>query len=91
MPAAALLNLLQQADALRRPERFAQLLLAAQCTADEPGTPGELPPWPPAQRLLTALAAAQAVPTAAIARQTAAGGPSAIAQAIHAARLQAIT
>ena len=92
LPAAALLELLQQADALRRPERFAQLLLAAQCTADEPGTPAELPPWPPARRLLTALAAAQSVPTAAIARQTAAtGGPSAIAQAIHAARLQAIT
>jgi tRNA nucleotidyltransferase (CCA-adding enzyme) len=64
--ASAVLRLLDRCDALRRPERFAQVLQACECDAR-----GRLhhhnTPYPQAERLLQGLAAALAVPTAPIA------------------------
>lgn len=58
--AAATLRLLERCDALRRPERFVQVLLACEC--DARGRLGhEERPYPQAARLLAALAAAQSV------------------------------
>jgi tRNA nucleotidyltransferase (CCA-adding enzyme) len=66
--AAAVLRLLERCDAIRRPERFAEVLLA--CAADARGRLGfEQAPYPQAPRLQTALQAALAVPTAPIAAQ----------------------
>ncbi|MDO9612102.1 MAG: multifunctional CCA addition/repair protein [Serpentinimonas sp.] len=64
--AAATLRLLQRCDALRRPERFEQVLLA--CEADARGRLGhESKAYPQAQRLRLALQAALAADTAAVA------------------------
>ncbi len=64
--ATALLRLLDRCDALRRPERFAQVLQACECDAR-----GRLhhhnTPYPQQERLWTGLQAALAVPTAPIA------------------------
>lgn len=64
--AAALLRLLERCDALRKPQRFEQVLLACECDAR-----GRLhkaqAPYPQAQRLRTALQAARAVTTETIA------------------------
>ena len=58
--AATLLEILQKADAFRRPERFAQALLA--CEADSRGRLGlEQSPYPQRTYLLAAQAAAAAV------------------------------
>ncbi|MBN2692360.1 MAG: multifunctional CCA addition/repair protein [Burkholderiaceae bacterium] len=90
--AEATLRLLQRCDALRRPERFAQALLA--CEADHRGRGGDfsLRPYPQRPRLLAALEAARSVDAGAIARQiTQQGGkPSAIAQAVQTAREHAV-
>jgi tRNA nucleotidyltransferase (CCA-adding enzyme) len=57
---ATLLKLLEGTDALRRPERFEQFLAA--CEADLKGRDGlENAPYPQAERLRQALAAAAAV------------------------------
>jgi tRNA nucleotidyltransferase (CCA-adding enzyme) len=64
--AAALLRLLERCDALRRPERFDELLLA--CESDARGRLGfDDTPYPQRQRLRRALQAALAVNTGAIA------------------------
>ncbi|WP_298293742.1 multifunctional CCA addition/repair protein [Thiomonas sp.] len=90
--AAATLRLLQRCDALRRPARFAQVLLA--CEADHRGRGGDFPqqPYPQRRRLLAALHTALQVDAGEIARQvTQAGGkPAAIAPAVQAAREQAL-
>ena len=66
--AAAVLRLLERCDAIRRPERFAEVLLACEC--DARGRLGlDDAPYPQAQRLGTALQAAQAVDTATLAAQ----------------------
>ena len=66
--AAALVRLLERCDALRKPERFAQILLACEC--DARGRLGlEESPYPQRPRLLAALAAAQAVATDVIASE----------------------
>ncbi|WP_043698712.1 multifunctional CCA addition/repair protein [Tepidimonas taiwanensis] len=93
--AAATLRLLQRCDALRRPQRFEQVLLACECDAR-----GRLhhddQPYPQATRLLAALRAALAVDTQAIAQRVQAQHPTArdlgprIAAAIAHAREQAI-
>jgi tRNA nucleotidyltransferase (CCA-adding enzyme) len=58
--AAALLRLLERCDALRRPARFAELLLACEC--DARGRLGlEDRPYPPRERLAEALAQVQAI------------------------------
>ncbi len=97
--AAATLRLLSRCDALRKPARFFQCLLA--CQADAQGRTGlEDTPYPQAARLQAALRATQTVQggavVAALASQRNAAGaaptPQAkhIAQAIHAARVTAI-
>ncbi len=89
--AAALLRLLERCDALRRPERFGQLLLACEC--DARGRLGlEERPYPPRARLSQALALARSVDSAAVAAQATERGQRgpAIGAAIHAARAHAI-
>ena len=88
---AALLRLLERCDALRKPPRFEQALLA--CEADARGRlERELEPYPQADRLRMALAAARGVDTAPLAAAAAAQGlkGEAIGQRIHAARAQAV-
>ena len=89
--AAALQRLLDRCDALRRPERFADLLLACEC--DARGRLGlEVRPYPQRERLMRALALSAAVDSAAVAAQAAERGlrGPAIGMAIHEARAQAI-
>jgi tRNA nucleotidyltransferase (CCA-adding enzyme) len=58
--AAALVRLLERCDAIRKPARFAEVLLACEC--DARGRLGfEEAPYPQRQRLAGALAAAQSV------------------------------
>jgi tRNA nucleotidyltransferase (CCA-adding enzyme) len=82
-----MLKMLESTDAFRRPERFRQFLQA--CKADFYGRPGyDDKPFPPFDYFLQALAAAQAVDGAALARSTA---PEKIGETIRAARLAALT
>ena len=86
--AAALLRLIERCDALRRPERFEQALLACEC--DARGRLGlEEQPYPPRPRLRRALALVQSVDTAAVAAAAAGAGLKgpAVGEAIHRARL----
>ena len=91
LDAAAVVRLLERCDAWRRPERFAEVLLACEC--DARGRLGlEETPYAPRPRLWAALAAARAVDTAAVAAEAVAQrhtGP-AIGIAIAQARAQAI-
>jgi tRNA nucleotidyltransferase (CCA-adding enzyme) len=88
---AAQLRLLERCDALRRPGRFADLLLACEC--DARGRLGlQQRDYPQRARLLQALAFARSVDTAAVAQRFAAlgqAGPQ-IGEAIHAARVEAL-
>jgi tRNA nucleotidyltransferase (CCA-adding enzyme) len=89
--AAAIVRLFERADALRRPDRFAELLLACEC--DARGRLGrEEAPYPPRQRLATALAVVQQVDATAVAAEAEARGLAgpAIGAAIHAARVRAL-
>jgi tRNA nucleotidyltransferase (CCA-adding enzyme) len=71
--AAAVLRLLERCDALRRPERFAEVLLACEC--DARGRLGlDDAAYPQAPRLLGALHAALAVDTAPLAASAAERG-----------------
>ena len=83
-----ILDLLERSDALRRPERFAQALIA--CEADARGRTGlEAKPYPQREYLLAAHAAAAAVrPTA---EDIAAYSGTKMAEHLHRRRLQAIT
>ena len=82
------LKLLSAVDVFRKPERFEEFLAA--CDSDMHGRTGrEKEPYPQAQILRAAAAAARAVDAGAIARQ--AGDPRLIPAAIEAARLQAVT
>jgi tRNA nucleotidyltransferase (CCA-adding enzyme) len=89
--AAALVRLLERCDAFRKPQRFEQALLACEC--DARGRLGfEERPYPQRERLLAALAAAQAVATdsiAASAQLAGAAGPK-IGEAIQRARVEAV-
>ena len=88
---AALLRLIERCDALRRPQRFAEMLLACEC--DARGRLGrEDAPYLPRERLLRVLSAVQSVDATAIAAELAAGdvtGP-AVGEAIRRARLEAL-
>jgi tRNA nucleotidyltransferase (CCA-adding enzyme) len=85
--AAQLLETLEGCDALRRPERFDQLLLA--CEADARGREGlENRDYPQRQRLLQALAAARSTEVAALAARY--RNPQELVTAIRAARRQAV-
>ena len=90
--AAAVLRLLERCDAIRKPERFEDVLLDCEC--DARGRLGfEESAYPPRARLLAALAAARAVDTAPVAAQAAARGLKGpqVGEQIHAARVRAIT
>jgi tRNA nucleotidyltransferase (CCA-adding enzyme) len=79
-------KLLEQTDALRRPERFARLLLA--CEADYRGRTGrEDRAYPQRAYWQQARAGAAAVDAAALARDA---GPAGIAAALHRARVAAV-
>ena len=89
--AAALLRLLERCDAIRRPERFDDLLLACEC--DARGRLGlEESAYPQRARLGRALALAQSVDSAVVAAQAAERGLTgpALGEAIHRARADAI-
>ncbi len=89
--AGALLRLLERCDALRKPERFAAVLQASACDAR-----GRLnrdhSPYPQAERLGSALAAALAVATDTVAAEAITGGAKgpAIGLAVARAREQAL-
>ena len=91
LQAAAQLRLLERCDALRRPARFADMLLACEC--DARGRLGfEHRDYPQRARLLRALALARAVDTSTLAERLAAEGRPGpqIGAAIHAARVAAL-
>jgi tRNA nucleotidyltransferase (CCA-adding enzyme) len=91
LDAAATLRLLERCDALRRPERFEQALLACECDAH--GRTGhEDAPYPPRERLAAALRAVLAVDATAAAAAAVAQGAqgAAIGEAVRRARLAAL-
>jgi tRNA nucleotidyltransferase (CCA-adding enzyme) len=88
---AALLRLFERCDALRRPQRFEQVLLACEC--DARGRAGlEQQPYPSAPRLRRALAAALGIDHAAVAAAALARGRTgeAIGQELRTARIAAV-
>ena len=89
--AAALVRLLERCDALRKPERFAGVLLA--CESDARGRLGlQDTAYPQRQRLLDVLGAARSVVTQVIAGQAQRDGEDGrkIGELIHAARVAAV-
>ena len=89
--AAALVRLIERCDGIRKPERFAEILLACEC--DARGRLGlEESAYPQRQRLGDALVALQAVATANIAANAAAAGVTGpkVGEMIHAARVKAV-
>ncbi|MFZ4480332.1 MAG: multifunctional CCA addition/repair protein [Rhodoferax sp.] len=89
--AAALVRLLQRCDAIRKPQRFRELLLACEC--DARGRLGlDAAPYPPTPRLLAALTAAQRVATHLIAEDAIAAGLDGrrVGELIQQARLAAV-
>jgi len=89
--AAAVVRLLERCDAFRRPERFAEALLACEC--DARGRTGlEDQPYPQRERLAALLDAARGVDTATVAAAAAARGAKGpqIAAAIQMARADAV-
>ena len=89
--AAPLVRLLERCDAFRKPQRFADILLACEC--DARGRLGlDQVPYPQRPRLMAALSAAQGVATASIAAQAMAAGASGVkvGELIHAARVEAV-
>lgn len=88
MGAAALVRLFERSDALRKPARFAELLQA--CESDARGRLGlDAQPYPQAERLRVALAAARSVDAGAIARGIG-NDTEKIKEAVHRARVQAV-
>ncbi|KAF1050351.1 MAG: Multifunctional CCA protein [Burkholderia gladioli] len=88
MGAAALVRLLERADALRKPARFAEMLQA--CESDARGRLGlEEQPYPQAERLRRALVAARAVDAGQVAVGMK-GNPEGIKDAVHRARVAAV-
>ena len=84
---ATVVKLLERADALRRPERFGQLLEACEC--DYRGRPGwEDRPWTAGDILRRALVAVQAVDAGALA--AACEDRARIPERIHEARVAAV-
>jgi tRNA nucleotidyltransferase (CCA-adding enzyme) len=91
LDAKATLRLLERCDAFRRPQRFAQALLACECDArGRLGLQDE--PYPQAAKLMQALHVAGSVASAEIAAEAVAMGQAAeqIGVAISAARARAI-
>ena len=91
LDAAAVMRLFERCDAWRRPQRFAEMLLACEC--DARGRTGfENRPYPQRERLQRALDAALAVDTASVSAQALEKGwkGSAIGDAIRNARQAAV-
>jgi tRNA nucleotidyltransferase (CCA-adding enzyme) len=88
--ASTIVKLIEAADALRRPQRFEQVLEA--CACDYQGRLGwEDKPYPQAERVLRALAAVRAVDAAAIANDAQSAGRAAeIPERLRAARVAAV-
>ena len=89
--AAALVRLFERCDALRKPARFEQALLA--CACDARGRTGlQDRPYEPALRLPPLLAAARGIDTAVVAETAAARGKQGpeIGAAVRAARVTAV-
>jgi len=89
--AAALLRLLERCDAIRKPQRFAEVLQACEC--DARGRLGkDEEPYPQAARLQGVLDAVLAVDTQPVAEHAMAQGHSGkkVGEIIHAARAAAI-
>jgi len=89
--AAAQVRLLERADALRRPDRFAQALLACEC--DARGRLGfQNAAYPQRQRLLNVLAVMQQVDSKTIAEQAVSTGATGkqVGELIHQARVAAV-
>ena len=89
--AAAVMRLLERCDALRKPERFDEVLWACEC--DSRGRTGLADrPYAPRPRLRAAQAAALAVDTAPIAQAAAQAGLKGpqVGERIHAARFEAV-
>ena len=89
--AAALVRLIERCDGIRKPERFAEILLACEC--DARGRLGrEESAYPQRQRLGEALLAVQSVATATIAANAASAGVTGpkVGEMIHAARVKAV-
>jgi tRNA nucleotidyltransferase (CCA-adding enzyme) len=87
-----IVTLLERCDAFRKPERFAQMLLAAECDARGRGHETHelrFRDYPQSEYLLRALAAARAVNAGAIAGQFV-EDKARIPEAIHAARVSAV-
>ena len=89
--AAAVVRLIERCDGLRRPERFAEVLLACECDARGRLGLGEAA-YPQRQRLADALTVARTIDAAGLAAQAAADGLKgpAIGAVILAARVQAL-
>ena len=89
--AEATVRLLERCDGFRKPQRFAQVLLACECIARSP--PGaESKPYPQGPALLRALRAARSVDTATVAAKARDEGLSgdAIGQRIQQARVRVV-
>ena len=89
--AAALVRLLERCDAIRKPQRFAEVLLACQCDAQ--GRLGKTDePYPQRTHLQTVLDTVLALDTHSVAEHAMAQGHSgkAVGELIHAARVQAV-
>lgn len=83
-----MVNIIENADGVRRPDRFMQMLVACEC--DARGRTGhEDDDYPQAQRFLAALTAVRAVDAGAIAK--ACSDPAQIPQRVHEARVAAVT
>jgi tRNA nucleotidyltransferase (CCA-adding enzyme) len=90
--AAALVRLLERCDAIRKPQRFAQVLLACEC--DARGRLGfAYAAYPQRQRLQTVLETVLGVATSSIATHATEMGVTGVkvGQMIHAARVAAVT
>lgn len=84
-----IVSLLERCDAFRKPQRFLDMLRASEC--DHRGRLGfEQRPFPQAAHLQAALQAAQSVNAGEIARSCA-DQPARIPEAIHAARVRAVS
>ena len=89
--AAALVRLIERCDAIRKPARFDEVLLACEC--DARGRLGfEDAPYPQRARLGAALVAVQSIATSVIAASAASKGVTGqkVGEMIHTARVQAV-
>jgi len=89
--AMALVNLLERCDAIRKPERLKDILLASECI-HQVGQPPPDKPYPQRERLLSALTSVQTVATDLVATHAISAGATGpeIGQMIHAERVAAV-